>query len=158
MGRRKPWLRLDADADTHPRVAVYLDGLEGEKSDAAFGAWVRTLLALKRTGEPEFRTEHQLKLALGAGYKWVKRMREAGLVDGLTVRDWSDYQRPDPDAAKRAKSWRERTRTAAFANAERTPANGPDGDRDRDGDITPVAPNHGSETVGAVLARLAAKR
>jgi hypothetical protein len=139
-------------------VAVYLDGLEGEKADAAFGAWVRTLLALKRTGEQEFRTEHQLKLALGAGYKWLKRMREAGLVDGLTIRDWNDYQRPDPESAKRAKNWRDRTRATAHANAERTHVNVPDGDRDRDGDITPVTPNRGSETVGHVLARLAAKR
>jgi hypothetical protein len=155
MGRRKPWLRLDADADTHPRIAVYLDGLKGDAANAAFGAWVRTLLALKRTGEPEFRTEHQLRIALGAGYKWVKRMRDTGLLEGLTIRDWHDYQRPDPDAATRAKKWRARTQVNAFANAERTRANVPDGDGDGDGDITPVTPNRGSEQVGAVLKRLA---
>ena len=136
MTRRAPWLRLDADADQHPRIAELRDGLKPEQADSACWAWVRLLMALKRSGEARFRSEAHLKHALGESYRWVKRLREVGLLEKLEIPDWESYQRPDPNAVNRTRAYRERTAGVSDTHVVRDEAleKRPDGDGDGDGD------------------------
>ena len=137
MTRRAPWLRLDADADQHPRIAELRDGLKPEQADSACWAWVRLLMALKRSGEARFRSEAHLKHALGDSYRWAKRLREVGLLEGLEIPDWESYQRPDPNAVNRTRAYRERITRVSDTEVMRsdTAVRRPDGDGDGDGDV-----------------------
>lgn len=134
MSRRRPWLRLDADADQHPRIAELRDGLKPEQADSACWAWVRLLMALKRSGEECFRSEAHLRHALGDSYRWAERLRGVGLLQGLEVPDWERYQRPDPNSINRTRAYRERMTRVSDTGVirEETPVRRPDGDGDRD--------------------------
>ncbi len=149
---RKPWLRIDADADQHPRIAELREGLKRAEADSACWAWITLLLAAKRGGSGEFRSEAHLKHALGGSYRWVERLRAVGLLEGLAVRDWTDYQRDQVDA-ERAKSWRaKRTRTFGERSRDENVRTDKDGDKDKDN--PPISPPRGSATPQAIGALL----
>lgn len=153
----RPWLRLDAAMVEHPRIADLREGLKADAADAACWSFVVLLMAAKRNGGGEFRSEAHLKAVMGSSYKWVGRLRDVGFLEGLVVRDWDQYQM-DVTSTERSRRWRERhgdgsaTSRGRLRDGEITT----DKDKDRDKDKTknPLPPLRVSGENGGAPVRL----
>jgi hypothetical protein len=112
--RPGPWFIVPVDLESDPRVLELMAGLSHLQGDSALLGYILLNAAAKRRNSGEFVTDLQLRTMLGRHARWIDRYREVGLLEGLAIADWAEWQqdRPaDPTGAERQRRWRERRRS-----------------------------------------------
>ena len=107
------WWRCYTDLPRHRKLARLPD-------DRARWAWV-TLLCAAADANGVFESDSHIELMIGAQYaKYVPYFRRVGLLDGLVVHDWDQWQETTdegrPEREKRAAAARKRYETMGTAD------------------------------------------